>query len=61
MLCDIKIKKHNFQYSEHPIDISNKNIDKKLISSKVSFDKNVLNTLLVTKVNIRLSLFVQYF
>ena len=39
----LKLKKSKFKYSEHPVDISNVDIDKIIISNKVSLGKKCFN------------------
>ena len=50
------IEKRKFHFSKYPLDMKNVDIDKIMISNKVSFSKKeVVNTLLVTKIMIQLS------
>ena len=47
---DIEVEKQIFYSHKNPISIYDVNIDKIVISNKVSLVKEVLNTLLVTKI-----------
>ena len=49
MFDDDEIEKCKFHYSKYPINISNGDIDKMIIGNCLSFGKNVLNTLLDTR------------
>ena len=53
MFDDDEIEKCKFHYSKYPINISNGDIDKNVL--KYSFGKNVLNTLLDTRLVKKLS------
>ena len=57
---DLKIEKGKFHYSQYPLGITNIDIDKIVISNKVSFDKNGFKYF-VTKIMIKLSYDVQRF
>ena len=56
MCDDNDIEKHKFHYLKYPININNVDIDKMIISNSLSFGKNVLNTLLDTRLVKKLSL-----
>ena len=50
-----EIEKRKFHYSEYPININNVDIDKMIIGNCLSFGKNILNTLLDTRLVKKLS------
>ena len=54
-LEDAEIEKTKFKYSKHPVDISNVDIDKIIISKRFLLVKSVSITLLVTKTREKLS------
>ena len=58
---DVEIKKSTFHKSKYQIDIVKVAINKIVISNKISYVKRVLNTLLDTKMTIKLNRCVQFF
>ena len=55
MFGDIEVKKRKFHYSKTRILLENVDLDKILISNKVSFVEKKLNTLLATKMIMKLT------
>ena len=55
MFGDIEVKKRKFHYSKTRILLENVDLDKILISNKVSFVEKKLNTSLATKMIMKLT------
>ena len=55
MFDDIEVKKRKFHYSKTRILLENVDLDKILISNKVSFVEKKLNTSLATKMIMKLT------
>ena len=55
MFDENETEKRKFHYSKYPININNVDIDKMIIGNSLSFGKNVLNTLLDTRLVKKLS------
>ena len=58
MFGDIEVKKRKFHYSKTRILLENVDLDKILISNKVSFVEKKLNALLATKMIMKLTNYI---
>ena len=57
---DLEIQKQNFHQHIRPISVKNVDINKVIVSNKLSFGKNDLNTLLAKKIIKKLDLYVYF-
>ena len=57
---DLEIQKQNFHQHIRPISVKNVDINKVVVSNKLSFGKNDLNTLLAKKIIKKLDLYVYF-
>ena len=57
---DLEIQKQNFHQHTRPISVKNVDINKVVVSNKLSFGKNDLNTLLAKKIIKKLDLYVYF-